>query len=882
MTIDALDADRFRRVDALFDAALEKPGAERAAFLTAACADDRVLYDEVMALLGAVDTAESVIGEDVGAFAGELLQSLNDSARDAEASLLAGSRIGPWRIERMIGHGGMGSVYVAERADGQFAKRVALKLVKRGMDTDEVLRRFRAERQILAGLEHPNIARLHDGGATDDGRPYLVMELVDGEPIDAHCDSRGLDMDARLALFAHVCAAVQHAHQNLVVHRDLKPSNVLVSGAGEVKLLDFGIAKLLDAESEAQTPRTRTGVHLLTPEYAAPEQLRGEPATTAADVWALGVILHLLLTGQRPFSATEASDTARRPSVVARPAWRRRLRGDLDTIVGRALEPEPARRYASAQHLLDDLERHRAGLPVLARPPGVAYRFGKYVRRHRVAAAAAAAALVALVGSSAGWAVRVTQERDVAQAEHAIAEDVSRFLTDLFAASDPFAPGPERRDTLRTRDLVRLGADRLRADARVAPALRARMLLVLGKVHQELGLHDDAETLLRDATDIRRAQYARPHAELAEAVGALASLLHTRGRFGDAEPLAREALALRRAVHTSGEPEVAAALHALARLLMVNRALEEAEALQREAVAIQRRTLDRTDLALADGVSVLARILMSQYREGEAEPLFRESVQLRREAHGDAHPLTAVGLIDLGLVLRRLERLDDAADALIEAIAINRTALGERHPHLVFNLNTLAFVRSAQGDFDEAARLLESAIDIQQDYGDAPQLSAAWDAYAAALSGRGDARAAERAQREALAVARRVHGDAHWAVGLMTVRLAGRVQKVGDLASALPLFRDGLALLERTRPAEDVDRAMARVGLGALLRDMGRYDEAEPHLRETYELLATARGDDDVFTARARDALLTLYQSAGRTEDAVRLTRAPAAGGSRP
>jgi eukaryotic-like serine/threonine-protein kinase len=870
--MDAAAADRFRRVDALFDAALEKAAGERADFLAAACEDDPALYDEVIALLETAATAESVIGEDIGAFAGELLASLGEAARVEETSLAAGARLGPWRIVGEIGRGGMGAVYLAARDDGQFEKRVALKLVKRGMDTDEVLRRFRAERQILAALEHPNIARLYDGGATEDGRPYLVMEHVDGIPIDTYCETHGLGVEARLALFASACGAVQHAHQSLVVHRDLKPSNVLVSGGGEVKLLDFGIAKLLDPAGEDLTPRTRTGLRVLTPEYAAPEQLRGEPATTAADVWALGVILYLLLTGQRPVAG--AAGEATRPSLVARAEWRRRLRGDLDTIVRKALAPDSSRRYASAQHLLDDLERHRTGLPILARPPGLAYRAGKYVRRHRVGVAATGAALLALIMSSAAWAVRVTQERDTAHAERAAAEEVSRFLTDLFAASDPFAPGPERRDTLRARDLVRLGADRLRDDTHVAPALRARMLIVLGKVHQELALHDDAEALLREAVDVRRALHDHPHADLAEAIGALASLLHTRGRFDDAEPLAREALALRRAVHAPEEPAVAGALHALARLLMVNRELEEAETLQREAVDIQRRSLDRTDLALADGLSVLARILMAQGRNDEAEQIFRESALLRRDAHGDAHPLTAVGLIDLGLVLRRLERLDEAAAALVEADAINRAALGERHPHLVHNLNGLAFVRNAQGDFEEAGRLLERSIDIQQDYGDAPQLSVAWDAYAGVLEARGDLAGAERAQREALAVARRVHGDEHWAVGLMTVRVARRVHAAGSAPRALPLFRDGLALLERTRPPQDVDRAMARVGLGALLRDMGRYDEAEPHLRETYDLLAATRGTEDAFANRAREALAALYQAWGRAEDAARLSSA--------
>jgi eukaryotic-like serine/threonine-protein kinase len=865
-----LSPEEWARIDALCAAALEAPAEDRDAILVRGAGGDVALLREAQALLRSCEDAGKELPDSATAFASALVSELRREPEPESGGLAPGDRVGPYRIRQEIGRGGMGAVYLAERADEQFDKQVALKVVKRGMDTDEVLRRFRAERQILAALEHPNIARLYDGGATDDGRPYLVLEYVDGAPIDAHCDTHGLGLAQRLDLFTTVCAAVQYAHRNLVVHRDLKPSNVLVSTAGEVKLLDFGIAKLLDPASDELTPETRTGLRVLTPDYAAPEQLRGDPATTAADVWALGVILHRLLTGRKPTKGPPGEMA--RPSDAAPPEWRRRLRGDLDTIVRKALEPEPARRYASAQHLLEDLERHRTGLPILARPPGLAYRAGKYARRHRAGVTAAAAALLAVTVSSAGWGVRVTRERDTALAERAVAEHVAGFLTDLFASSDPFAPGPERRDTLRARDLARLGTGRLRADREMDPAIRARMLVVLGKVNQELGLHDEAEELLREAVDLRRGLHTRPHPELAEAVGQLVSLLHTRGHFADAEPLAREALALRRAIHEPQDPAIARAIHDLARLLMVSRALEEAESLQHEAVAIQRRALDRTDPELADGVTVLARIMMGQRRDEEAEHLLRESLTLRREAHGDAHPLTAVGLIDLGFVLRRLGRLEEAADALLEADAINRAALGHRHPHLVHNLNVLAFVRNAQGDTEEAARLLERSIDIQLDYGDGPPLSVAWDAYAGVLEARGDIAGGERARREALAVARRVHGDEHWEVALLTVRLGRHVRANVGPAQALPLFREGLAVFERTRPPDDVERAMARMDVGSALRELGRFEEAEPHLRGAYDVITGRLGAEHAFAGRARQALLALYEASGRPADAVALT----------
>ena len=318
------------------------------------------------------------------------------SELEAETTAIThGALIGPYRLVRELGQGGMGVVYLAERADGQFEQRVALKLIKRGMDSDEILRRFLAERQVLARLSHPHIARLLDGGVTAEGQPYFAMEYVDGVPLHHYCEERSLGFEDRLRLFREVCEAVQYAHRSLVVHRDLKPSNILVTSAGETKLVDFGIAKVL-YEDVADRSVTRTDQRLMTPEYAAPEQVRGEPVTTATDVYALGAILYQLLTGRPPHQFTGRSRGGAVPHHLrggpraaergpcTRHRRRRRLRGDLDIIVLKALRKDPARRYPSVEALLEDLERHRTGLPVRARPDSVAYRARKFLGRHRL------------------------------------------------------------------------------------------------------------------------------------------------------------------------------------------------------------------------------------------------------------------------------------------------------------------------------------------------------------------------------------------------------------------------------------------------------------------------------------------------------------------
>jgi len=415
--------ERWRRIDDLFHRVLALPDAERDAFVAEAAGDDPALLAEVGRLLRAHRAAGPGF-LDTPADAREL-------AEDDTASL-AGRQIGVYRLIHEIGRGGMGSVYLAERADRQYEKRLAIKLVKRGMDSDSVLRRFRAERQILASLDHPNIARLLDGGTTDDGHPYFVMELVEGLPIDKYAEVEGLSVEARLELFRQVCAAVSYAHQHLVIHRDLKPSNILVTADGTAKLLDFGIARILD-DSHPDTPSTVTALGLMTPEYASPEQIHGHPTTTLSDVYSLGLILYRLLTGSAPYRFENRSPEElirvigtvepARPSTTG--TGTRRLRGDLDNIVLKALRKEPARRYASVDQFAEDIRRHRAGLPVIARPDTVRYRATKFVQRNRAAVIGAALVFVTLVAGivATTWqAYRALQQERIARTEQARAE----------------------------------------------------------------------------------------------------------------------------------------------------------------------------------------------------------------------------------------------------------------------------------------------------------------------------------------------------------------------------------------------------------------------------------------------------------------------------
>ena len=521
--------ERWHQIKGILDEALEQEEPERAGFIAAACQGDDELRREVESLAA----SEAEIGD--------FIETPVFRIRLDEVEPLAvGERIGAWRIVREIGWGGMGAVYLAERADQEFEQRVAIKLVRRGMDTDEIVRRFRSERQILAHLDHPNIAKLFDGGTTADGRPYFVMEYVEGRPIHDFCDERKLSVRERLELFRQVCAAVHFAHQNLIVHRDLKPGNILVTADGVPKLLDFGIAKLLDPTQEAFA-LTRADLRPMTPDYASPEQVRGEPITTASDVYSLGVLLYRLLTGQRPYRPTtdpqalaEAickTEPVRPSSAIARAGeipdsetriLRRQVAGDLDNIVLMAMRKEPQRRYASVDQLSNDIERHLEGLPVVARKDTLGYRTRKFVGRHKLGVTLAAATLLMIVGFS----ITVTLFWQRAERARERAQAVSGFLGDLFSASDPKR---SRGEPITVLEILDQGSRKMDRSSKVEPEVRADLMSTMGLAYLSLGQWDQAKRLFEVALDLHRRTLRQDDPQVVDDLQNLAFVLRQLG-----------------------------------------------------------------------------------------------------------------------------------------------------------------------------------------------------------------------------------------------------------------------------------------------------------------------------------------------------------------
>ena len=558
-----MSQERWQRAKEIFHEALERDPEERRVFLAEACAGDGSLRSQVESLLAS--DAERLPWLDAPVFeaAAEMLTS--DPGEG-----LARQRIGPYELIREIGRGGMGAVYLAKRADDEFQQQVAVKLLKRGMDSDDILRRFRQERQILASLDHPHIARLLDGGVTADGAPYFIMEHIEGVPLAAYCDQHRLGVPDRLGLFRAVCSAVHYAHGHLVVHCDLKPGNILVTVGGVPKLLDFGVAKLLGSEHVPRlTATTAPGLNLMTPEYASPEQVRGERVTTASDVYSLGVVLYELLTGQPPYrfesrtpreieriicedepvspstAVREQARTGRR--TVGRPAGdaragtlrelRRDLAGDLDNIVLMAMHKDPGRRYGSVEQLSEDLRRHLESLPVIARKDTWRYRAGKFIRRHRVATSAAALVALSLMAGivATTWQAREARaQREKARVQQVAAEQVADFLARLLREADPFGAKGE---TVTVRHLLDEGAKQIDRGLRDQPEVRARMMDTIGVAYVNLGLYGEALPLLEGALEIRRRLLAEEAPEVAESLNNLGWLLRKKGDVKAAEPL---------------------------------------------------------------------------------------------------------------------------------------------------------------------------------------------------------------------------------------------------------------------------------------------------------------------------------------------------------
>lgn len=732
---------RWQEVRRLFDAVCDLPPSEWERGLRA-LSDDPRLVEEALAVL----QAQTVGFERAMRPLGEFMATL------AADELKVGDRLGVWVLARRLASGGMGTVFVAERADGLFRQRVAIKLLRGAIAGEAAMQRMAGERQILAGLQHPGIARLYDGGTTPAGQPYLVMEHVEGLPIDAHCDRDALGLRARVQLFLRVCAAVQAAHADLVVHCDLKPDNVLVRGNGDPVLLDFGIARLL---GDMQDVPHAHG--FCTPAYASPEQLRGGHVGVASDVFSLGVLLAELLAGVRTGGRRGAAGEVPLPSMLAPGdcGWKRRLSGDLDAVAGQACALDPARRYASVGALAADLQAWLDRRPVAAAGDGRAYRASRFLQRHRLAAALAGFAAVALATglALALWQAHVARgQRDAALREAAKSRAMLDFMTGLFEQADPAQAQGQAPDV---RQLLAQGSARMRARFEAQPEVRAELLGAMASAHRGLGFFQEALPLAEEAVALARTSGPEPllHAQelnrarilhhlarypdalaildplqadldragpsarpLAAAVAhARALALQALNRLDEAEQAYRYAYGLRVAAFGEGDRASQETALRLVSLFVLRKRHDDAAQLARSTLTAVRASADGRDPHLAEAIDALAMVLANTGPLGEAEALRREELAIRQAAYGDAHPSTVGARNDLAGVLYVQGRHDEASAIYREVLAARLSHYGPTHPAVATAANNLAVTELEAGRAAQGLAPAHQALAIRMD-----------------------------------------------------------------------------------------------------------------------------------------------------------------------
>jgi serine/threonine protein kinase/tetratricopeptide (TPR) repeat protein len=861
-----MTAERWQQIKEILDAALQRQPAQRAAFLQEACGRDAALRREVDSLLASAGIGEALeqpLYFDPPADPPEDGPGVPASASQPVNPSPLGRLIGPYRVLKELGRGGMGSVYLAMRDDDQFKKQVALKLLRPGMDSEDIVRRFLNERQILASIDHPNIARLLDGGSTEEGLPYFVMEFVEGKPIDEYCSSQRLSISERLRLFREVCAAVHFAHQNLVVHRDLKPANVLVTRDGSPKLLDFGIAKIMnpDLVSGLIDP-TQIDRQMMTPEYASPEQVRGDAITTASDVYSMGVLLYELLTGHRPhrlkglqfqeFARAVCEDEPTLPSEVidrilevpgpdgavkkitpegvaanrgsTRDRLKRQLRGDLDKICHMALRKEPRRRYGSVEQLSEDIGRFLEGLPVKARKPTLAYRSSKFVRRHKVGVTATVVFFVSVLSFS----IFIVRERIRAEKAAAKSEAVSRFLQETLQAADPVF-GVGREVTLV--EVLDEAVTKIESSFPDQPEIRAELHFTIGTTYYHLGRYDKALPLLLASAETLEKELGGDQENLARVLETLSLVREGQGQNAEAAALMERVLQMREKTLPPRDPLIARALDNLANTLRAQGKYAQAEQLYKRALEIKETAATPEPESIAGTLNNLATLYAAQGRYADADPYFQRSLEMTERALGPEHPQVATLLANLGAVKVDQRKYDEAEPFLLRSLSVGEKALGPEHPSVAKTINNLGGLYVEQRRYADAEPLLRRSLDI----------------------------------------AEKSRGREHLSVAISLNNLAAVHLKQGQHAAAEPLFWRSLRIAEKVLGPEDLFVARVLNNLAELRLGQDRYAEGERLCQRGLDIRRKAFGSDHVELGTSLEILAALAARQGRRAQAERL-----------
>ena len=863
-----MDATRWQQIQTIFHEAVDLPGAERHPFLKAACGDDHALLSEVMAMLEADSQGGSLLDRDMADVAHQMLAGANPVPGAKE--------FGPYLIKEALGEGGMGVVFLAERKD--LGNQVAIKILRDAWLSPARRERFASEQRLLAQLNHPSIARLYDADSLPDGTPWFVMEYVEGLPLTDYCQQHHCSVARRLQLFRQVCEAVQYAHAHAVIHRDLKPSNIFVKPDGSVRLLDFGIAKQIE-DFDTPVNQTLTVMRLMTPAYAAPEQIRGENVGVHTDVYSLGVILYQLLANRLPFDLSNltpgeaasivADHEPGKPSVNAEEPQRSEIGknawADLDVLCLTAMHKDPQRRYRSAEALIRDIDHYLGGEPLEAQPDTLGYRTAKFVRRNQRAVVSTALVIAVIIALVTFFTLRLAKARDAALADAARTERIQHFMTNLFQGGDE-AAGPA--DNLRVVTLLDRGVQRAQSLSS-DPKVQAELYENLGEIYQKLGKFDQADALLHLSLEQRKKLFGADSPEVAESLVALGLLRSDQARLDEAEQLTRQGLEMTKRHLSPDHPAVAKATLAFGSVLASRGSYDQAIQVLNQAVQLDSVPgAAPTDLAAS-----LSALAAAQYSAGHydiSESLYQRLLEMHRKLYGDRHPLVADDLANLGSIQEDLGYYSKAEQFDRQALDITEAYYGKNHPKAATELTMLGRSLEYQNKFDDAVNNLQQALAIQEHvFGPVhPAIADTLNELGNVASMRDRLDEAETQFRRVVEIYRSVYGDHHYLVAIALSNVASVRMDKKDYAGAEQIFRDVVRRFTETLSADNVNTGIARIKLGRTLLRENRYQDAEAETLAGYNILVKQTSPSTSYVRAARKDLVAEYEGLKQPEQA--------------